>query len=1124
MPPEYSVGTMVLGLEETLDRDEQIREMEEGVEEPAYEETYHSALAGYIVSQFRFFRDARRNSGVENEIIDSQRAYNGEYSAHEKARINPLGADIYMHITTTKCRAVASWIKDILLATKKSWSIEPTPKPTLPEDILAQIEEAFMKELEEAEVQEGPQQQVQPGMGGQAQQQEGRQQNPVESAAEKLRKRNQRKRNVFDAIQSEIMFEAKHQLKGIERLIEDQLVEGKWDKALDDFITDFSIFPTAIMKGPIVQKKKKLVYENGRPVPKKVYCYENRRVSPLDFYPQPGACDIDEGDMIEHMRFNKSEIYSLKGLSGYISSKIDNILDDDSSYGWWLDTGIEHEKATLEGHGTEYDMNRDIYHGLHFHGSVPVHLLVDWGREDLEFDDPNKMVEVDALLIGREVIKCQINDDPLFRKPYYKASFQNNPGSFWGHSVPYLMRDIQRMCNACARALADNMALASGPQVEVYIDRLADQGAIEGMHPRQIWQLRSDPTGAGGRAINFFTVPSNAEGLLAVYNQFEQKADDATGVPRYAHGNERASGAAQALADYERVLTPNGAKKISNLKVGDEITNTYGGVSKVVGVYPQGKCDIFRLKFSNGEYVDCDMNHRWSVRTHQDRPFQTLTTEEILSKGLYRKTKKDGKNPKGLRPKWMLPLIDPVYYPYVDVLVDPYTMGAILGDGDHRARLTSMDQEIFDRIPYKLGNPDKSSKCKSWTHTILGIKKNLQKYIGKSICYDKFIPKEYLRNSYSVRVELLRGLMDTDGCISKGGDSFYFTTSKQLAKDFKELVRSLGGAVNKIQIVNDKRGSRAVGYRIHFYTNICPVYLKRKAINYKTRKRQYIYISGVEYVGKNSATCIQVDSRDKCFIVDNFIPTHNTAQGLAMLLESASKGIKDAIRNIDNGLIIPRIEYQFYWNMITKNELNYSGDINVRTIGSQALTLKAAQSTRRQEFLQITANPQDIEVMGMAGRADILREMAEELGLPENLIPHRLDIMKLEEEKRQRDAEIAQAQAQANQVGLEATKIQVQGQMQMHEATQQMKALNLQLQEKALQADATLKSAKMQQDAQIKVMEIQGKQQEAAIKAATTESVQARKEERQDARNERQLAVDMARAEMNERARARGNV
>lgn len=794
MPPEYSIGTTVLNLEETLDRDSMLRSMEEGeFEESAYEETYHSPLAGYIVSQFRFFRDARRNSGVEDEIIDCQRAYNGEYSAQEKARINPLGADIYMQITTTKCRAVASWIKDVLLSTKKSWAVEPTPKPTLPEDILAQIEEAFAKELEETETPPTAQPEVQPGAEGQQPQQE-KPKNPVESAAEKLRKKNQRKRNVYDAIQSEIMFEAKHQLKRIERFIEDQLVEGKWEKALDDFITDFSIFPAAIMKGPIIQKKKKLVYEGGRPVPKTVYCYENRRVSPLDFYPQPGACDIDDGDMIEHMRFTKSEIYKLKGLSGYINDKIDAILDDDSSYGWWLDTGIEHEKALLEDHGTEYDMNRDTYHGLHFHGSVPVHLLVSWGREDLEYEDQNKMIEVDALLIGREVIKCQLNDDPLFRKPYYKASFQNNPGSFWGHSVPYLVKDIRRMCNACARALADNMALASGPQVEIYIDRLADQGAIEGMHPRQIWQLRSDPTGAGGRAINFFNVPSNAEGLLSVYNQFEQKADDATGVPRYAHGNERVGGAAQ------------------------------------------------------------------------------------------------------------------------------------------------------------------------------------------------------------------------------------------------------------------------------------------------------------------------------------------TAQGLSMLLESASKGIKDAIRNIDTGLIIPRIEYQFYWNMITNKELNYSGDINIKTIGSQALTLKAAQSTRRQEFLQITANPNDIEVMGMSGRADILREIAEELGLPENLIPHRLDIMKLEEEKKQREAEMAQAQAQANQVGLEATKIQVQGQMQMHEATQQMKALNLQLQEKALQADATLKSAKMQQDAQIKVMEIQSKQQEAAIKAATTESVQARKEERQDARNERQLAVDMARAEMNERARSRGSI
>jgi len=790
---EYNVGVQVLGLQETLDRDEDIRESELALVESANEDNtpYHSALAGHIIQKFTHFRDARRNSGVENEIINCQRAVNGEYSPEDLARIPNGGANIYMHVTTTKCRAVASWIKDILLSTKKSWTLKTSPVPTLPSTIVDQIEAAFAAEVEEVKGQ--PAQAMTPATGGEpgqsAQQPAG---NPVESAANKLREANQRKRNVYDAIQSEIQYEANHQLKKLEKFIEDQLVEGKWDKALDDFITDFSIFPTAIMKGPIVTKKRKLRYDNGRPVPVTDYCYLNKRVSPLDFYPQPGISDIDEGDCIEHMRMSRSNVYKLKGLPGYINEKIDKVLTDSIGIGWWLNTGLEDQKADLENHGTEYEMNRETIHSLHFHGSVPCSLLVQWGKYEFELEDPNKEMQVDAVLIGNEVIRCEVNDDPLFRKPYYKASFQNNPGSFWGHSVPYLMHDIQRMCNACARALADNMALASGPQVEVYIDRLADQGAIAGMHPRQIWQLRSDPTGAGGRAINFFTVPSNAEGLLAVYNTFEGKADDATGVPRYAHGNEKTGGAAQ------------------------------------------------------------------------------------------------------------------------------------------------------------------------------------------------------------------------------------------------------------------------------------------------------------------------------------------TAQGLSMMLESASKGIKDAIRNIDNGLVIPRIEYQFYYNMIGNPDLKYSGDLNVVTVGSQALTVKGAQTARRQEFLQITANPSDIEIMGMSGRADILREMAEELGLPENLVPHRLDLMKMEKEKKDQQAQQAQAQAQAGQVGLEATKIQVEGQMAMHQATQELKSLGLQLQDKKLQLDATIQSAKLQQEGQLKVMEMQGKEKDSMLKAAVSEATNAQKEEAQNSRTERKLAVDMARAEMSERARSRG--
>ncbi len=116
------------------------------------------------------------------------------------------------------------------------------------------------------------------------------------------------------------------------------------------------------------------------------------------------------------------------------------------------------------------------------------------------------------------------------------------------------------MCNACARALKAEITwgLSSGPIAEVNIDRLADGQELSQLSPRDIIQTTSDPTGASGKAINFFAIPSIASELLRSYKEFELKADDVTMIPRYSYGTKQATGAAAALADYERVLTPSG--------------------------------------------------------------------------------------------------------------------------------------------------------------------------------------------------------------------------------------------------------------------------------------------------------------------------------------------------------------------------------------------------------------------------------------------------------------------------------------------------------------------------------------------------------------------------------------
>lgn len=695
------LGVIVASPEELYD-EELTQAEQEGVdfEETKATEAEYSALASHILKNFETNKNAKKDSGIEEEIFNSLRDYNGNYSPEDLSKIAAEGgSSIYMNLTATKSRAAMSWIRDILLsANQEAFSIKATPIPTLPEDLESTLQQAFETEfLSKAQA---------PATQGVA---------PVASpkeAQDTITSMNKDRRDIKDAIINELNLEAAEQMSLMERKIKDDLKEGGWDQALSDFIEDFCIFPTAFMKGPVVTKKEKLRWEGGKPIVEKVYCFLNKRVSPMDIYPSPTATTIQEGNLIEHLRLSAEELSALRGAIGYHTEAIDKILEENSDGLSWIDTGIEQDKAEEEFKGDSTKADEGIYHAIHFWGTAKSSDIEEWGL-DIDTSDPNRFYEIEAILVGTEIIKCKLNTDPLKRRPYYKASYQNIPGSFWGRSLPSLMRDIQRMCNACARALANNMGLAAGPQIELYIDRLADAGDIEDIKPLKIWQVTNDPTGASGRAINFFQVPSIANELLGVYDKFEQKADDATGIPRYSYGNEKVGGAAQ------------------------------------------------------------------------------------------------------------------------------------------------------------------------------------------------------------------------------------------------------------------------------------------------------------------------------------------TASGLSMLLESATKSIKDAIRHIDAGLIIPRVEYQFYWNLI-KNTINYTGDVVVVAHGSDTLTLKGAQQAKRQEFLQITANQADQDLMGPEGRAELIRQLAKDLNLTTEIVPSRLEIRKRVAEAKAAAEQAAQNGTAKDQASLQATQLQIEGQKEMHAQSMQVRQAELQ--------------------------------------------------------------------------------
>ena len=576
-------------------------------------ELFESSIAGHIAYEYQQAKDARRDSGIEQEMLDAMDAFNGEYSKNELSAIEEYGGSrIFMNLTATKCRACASWIKDILMPAKdKPWRLSPTKDPEINPAIMDEIQTILDREatayktmLAQQEEQDaaaqgqspqgpqgpsgppgsvpggpettgspppGPQgaQPTQEPQGPQGQPQGPQPQPPkpegpkVGELATRLRESNRAKRDLVETFKNEVSMVARAEMKKMEAIIEDQLDEGRWGVALDEFIEDFTIYPTAFLKGPIMNLRPALTYENGQPVTSFKFVYMNKRVSPLDIYPSANATSINDGTLIEHIRFERHEISELRGLEGYDTARIDEVLENykGPEFIHWLWTDIESDKAYAEKRGNEFQANRNIIHGLHFFGKAPAHMLREWGLSDAElqddeglpFDDYHEL-EIEALMVDSTVIKVVINTDPLNRRPYYKASFQNRPGSFWGRSLPNLMRDIQRMCNASARALSNNMGLASGPQVEVYVDRLADDADLEDIVPMKIWQLTSDPTGGGGRAIQFTQPSSNAAELLAVYKEFELRADDATGIPRYAYGNERTGGAAQTASGLSMLL------------------------------------------------------------------------------------------------------------------------------------------------------------------------------------------------------------------------------------------------------------------------------------------------------------------------------------------------------------------------------------------------------------------------------------------------------------------------------------------------------------------------------------------------------------------------------------------
>lgn len=356
------------------------------------------------------------------------------------------------------------------------------------------------------------------------------------------------------------------------------------------------------------------------------------------------------------------------------------------------------------------------------------------------------------------------------------------------------------------------------------------------------------------------------------------------------------------------ILTPNGWTKMKNIKVGSEVIAADGSVAKVTGVFPKGIKDVYRVSFKDGTYVDCGLEHLWEVKTCEDRrnkkKARIVTTEQMLNNYIL------GKNSKTPYHNYSIRLVKPIQFKSKLNKDDikPYVLGALIGDGGlsrNTIKFTTSDNEILQRIEKELDKEDKISKfygdnydygiaSKITKRDKLGhlLKCNtllkLEEYglMGKR-SEDKFIPKKYLYANIEERIQLLQGIMDTDGWTNKRDALCEFdTTSEQLCKDVLELIRGLGGKASYSTKQGKYKNREKViecqkVYRIYFtIKGINPFYLKRKAEKFSEPKFNYQkIITNIEKVRKEECQCIMIDHPEHLYVTDGYTLTHNTELG-----------------------------------------------------------------------------------------------------------------------------------------------------------------------------------------------------------------------------------------------------
>lgn len=383
------------------------------------------------------------------------------------------------------------------------------------------------------------------------------------------------------------------------------------------------------------------------------------------------------------------------------------------------------------------------------------------------------------------------------------------------------------------------------------------------------------------------------------------------------------SGGGKAIPNETKIPTPDGFRKVGDIKVGDYLFDREGKPTKVIAVHPQQeKKRVYELTFSDGRKTQCCKDHLWSCRNTKNYSsgYKTYSTEELY----HSITNKIG--------RYAIPLAEPVQYPSQKYSIPPYVMGLLLGDASFRydpcqkALFYSSENDCLPKtIADVMGWNVKKNSIKNYNYTFeykksTNKKKNvwvedvLKDYpdLWNTYSYEKYIPEDYLIGDIEQRYSLLQGLMDTDGYVDYKGRTSFSTTSPYLKDGIMQLCRSLGLTCTCCVDKRDKY-KNGEAYKINIMCHISKKHLlfklpkhlnkitklqREKAESVHLMRYDKLYIDTITITDEyEEMTCFTVDNKDSLFLINDYIVTHNTRLGVADMIHISVPYFYDTKKN-----------------------------------------------------------------------------------------------------------------------------------------------------------------------------------------------------------------------------------